>query len=105
MRVADVLAVVAGVAFGILGSIPGGWLAHGTIKHQRRYGIGQGLASVLVSMVLLTMALGGCWILSRDRFVPFACALLVAFTAIWVYEAARAWRWISGHAGDKGSGQ
>lgn len=85
-------ACVAGVFFGLLGSLPPAYLFERALKTGTRASVGSGLASILASFVLQSLALVAVGLLARERLLEFGCTMVGAFLCVWGVESVRAWR-------------
>lgn len=86
-------AVVAlGVAVGVLGAVPPALLFEQALRKARPVSVAAGLAGIMVSFVMLSVAVFVVWLTSRKDVLVFGTAEASSFLLVWVVEALRAWR-------------
>lgn len=92
-------AAIVGGLVGVVGCVPAAILFEGALKRGARVSVAAGIASVMVSYLMLLVALlvayavtGG----TGDDFLVFACSMVALFLLFWAVEAVRAWRAANG---------
>ena len=80
--------------------VPGGHSARGhgrssvferALKKGKRVSVGLGVASILASFLMLSLALLAVRVLAAEKVLPFGCAMVAAFLLFWAVEAVRGW--------------
>ena len=84
--------VAMGVAIGLLGAVPPAFLFEQALRKVRPVSVATGLASIMVSFVMLSVAVFAVWIASRKDVLAFGTAEAASFLLVWVIEAWRGWR-------------
>lgn len=90
------VAVVCGALFGLLGCVAPAVPFEWALRGGARASVAVGLASCLVSFLVLTGALLAVYIVARAGFFEFGCAMVASFLLFWAVEAVRAWRAANG---------
>ena len=83
--------VMAGVLCGLVGCAAPGFLFERALKKGKRVSVGLGVASILVSFLMLSLALLAVRVLAAEKVLPFGCAMVAAFLLFWAVEAVRGW--------------
>jgi threonine/homoserine/homoserine lactone efflux protein len=92
--------IVAGALCGLVGSIAPAFLFEQALKPGTKVNMAAGLASILVSFVLLSMALLAVYVLASEKVLTFGCSMVAAYLLFWAVEAIRAW--MAAQRGSKG---
>ena len=93
------VAIVAGIAAGVIGAVPGLCLAR-SARRGGRPSVTAGLATILASFGLLTVAIGMAYKLLGPAWTGFAAATTATYLGLWSAEAALAWRWMRRTSGE-----
>ncbi len=99
-------AVVAGAICGLVGCIPPAFLLEEVMRKGIRVEIATGLASIIISFVMLTIAVLVVYLVASEATLVFGCSMAASFLAVWAVESLRAWRDANGNprAGRKDRG-
>jgi Ca2+/Na+ antiporter len=84
--------LVLGVLCGIIGCLPPAFLFEQALKPGRRVKVSEGLRSILISFVMLTVAILTVWLVVDDDVLQFGCAMVMTFLLFWAIESLRGWR-------------
>ncbi len=93
------LAIVAGVVGGAVGSAPGLWLAR-RARLGGRPSVNAGLVAILVSFGVLSVLIGVAFKAAGPAWFPFSMAAMAAYLGLWSAEALLAWRWMRRTSGE-----
>ncbi len=85
-------AIIMGSVIGIIGALPPAFLFELALRKDQRVNVAVGLASILISFIMLSVAVFVIWLAARELVLPFGTAEAVSFLFVWVVEAWRAWR-------------
>ncbi len=85
-------AVILGSVCGLLGALPSAVLLERALNRGHTPTVAGGIASILVSFVLLTCTMLVAWLVSRGMVLVFGVAEVASFLLVWSIEAVRAWR-------------
>ena len=89
-------AVFFGVLFGLMGCLAPAVLFERALAGGAGVSLGMCLASILVSLVMLTVVLLVVYTAAGTGFLEFGCAMVVSFLLFWAVEAVRGWRSANG---------
>lgn len=92
-------AAIAGGLVGMVGCVPSALLFERALKRGAKVSVTAGIASVMVSYLMLLVALLVAYVVSDgtgDEFLVFACSMVALFLLFWAVEAVRAWRAANG---------
>ncbi len=87
--------VVSGAIVALLACLPAAWLYELALKGGRRSGVVSvelGLACILTSFVLMSVAVLVVHCTAEEATLPFGCAMVVTFLVFWGAESVRGWR-------------
>lgn len=87
-------AIVAGAVCGLAGSVPMAVPLERVFREgrQAKASVVQGLAAVLLSFAMLSLALLVAHLAAPELTLAFGCAMMVAYLLFWAYESLRAWK-------------
>lgn len=85
-------AIIMGSVIGIVGALPPAFLFELALKKDKRVNVAVGLASILISFIMLSIAVFVIWLAARELVLPFGVAEATSFLLVWAVEAGRAWR-------------
>ncbi|MBO7674384.1 MAG: hypothetical protein J6S63_05190 [Atopobiaceae bacterium] len=88
----EVQAIAFGSAIGIVGSVPAAFLFEQALKGTRQVSVGAGLASIMASFVMMSVAVLVVRIAAPHDVLLFGVAEVASFLLLWAIEAGRAWR-------------
>lgn len=89
-------AVIVGGLVGVVGCVPAAVLFERALKRGAKVSVAAGIASVMVSYLMLLAALLVAYVADSDGFLVFACSMVALFLLFWAVEAVRAWRAANG---------
>lgn len=92
-------AAIVGGLVGVVGCVPAAILFEGALRRGARVSVTAGIASVMVSYLMLLVALLVVYVVADgagDEFLVFACSMVALFLLFWAVEAVRAWRAANG---------
>jgi hypothetical protein len=90
--VGTIQAIIMGSVIGIVGALPPAFLFELALKKDKRVNVAVGLASILISFIMLSIAVFVICLAARELVLPFGVAEATSFLLIWAVEAWRAWR-------------
>lgn len=88
--------IVAAIVCGIVGGLPQAFLFEKALKGNKGVNVALGLASVIVSFVMLSLAILVARAVAPGHTLAFGTVTVAAFLVFWGVEAVRAW-----HAADR----
>lgn len=97
-------AVVAGVVCGLVGCVPPAYLLEEVMKKGIRVEVATGLASVLISFVMLSAAILVVYLAASEMTLLFGSSMAAAFLVVWAVESLRAWRDANGNPNGRKEG-
>lgn len=92
-------AMLAGAVCGLIGCAFPAFLFEGALKEGTRVNMAAGIASILSSFLLLSLALLAVYAAASESVLVFGCAMVASFLLFWAVEAIRAWRVANGGSG------
>lgn len=85
-------AIIMGSVIGVIGALPPALLFELALRNDQRVNVAVGLASILISFIMLSVAVFVIWLAARGLVLPFGVAEAASFLLVWAVEAWRAWR-------------
>lgn len=85
-------AALVGALVGAVGCVPAAVLFERALKRGAKVSVTAGIASVMVSYLMLLAALVVAYVVDADDFLAFACSMVASFLLVWAVEAVRGWR-------------
>ncbi len=90
------VAVAFGALFGLMGCVAPAALFERALAGGAGVSLGMCMASILVSLVALTVILLVVYTAASAGFLEFGCAMVASFLLFWAVEAVRGWRAANG---------
>lgn len=88
--------ILAGAVCALAGCVFPAYLFELALKGSTKVDVASGLAGILVSFVLLTLAEFAVYLVAAEEVLVFGCAMVATFLIFWSVEALRAWRAANG---------
>lgn len=85
-------AVAFGSVIGIVSSVPSAFLFEQALKKVRPVSVAAGLASIMVSFVMMSAAILVVKVTSPNDVLLFGVTAVASFLLLWAIEAIRAWQ-------------
>ncbi len=91
-------AIVAGGICGLAGCVTPAVLFERALRPSARVSVSAGIASIMVSFLVLSGVMCTVYLVTDTGFLEFGCAMAASFLLFWAVEALRAWRAANGRA-------
>lgn len=83
---------ILGALIGVIGALPAAYLFEQALRGTKSVSVAAGLASIIISFVMLSGATFAVWAITPHNVLCFGVAEAASFLLVWVVEAWRAWR-------------
>lgn len=87
----DVPIAAFGMVMGVVGSVPPAFLFEQALRDARFVSVASGLASIMASFSMLSVAIFAIWLTAPQKVLFFGIGLVASFLLVWAVEAWRAW--------------